>query len=153
MSQEAWRLIREAFIRQIKAAGPVDAVYLALHGALCSADDPDLTGSLLKLIREYVGADVPVVGSLDLHANITRTMMTSADALAGYHACPHIDGVETGARAARALAWQLQAQQRPVTYVRKLPMITAAESHNTFCRSHPARSISRSKNSNKTPMC
>lgn len=129
---DSWAAIRKSFSDQLGKAGELDAVYLALHGAVCSEDDPDLTGSILELVRQAVGPNVPIVGSLDLHANITPKMIDNADALAGYHACPHIDGVETGARAAAALLWQLETGNVPTTYTRKLPMITAAESHNTF---------------------
>lgn len=132
VSAETWAQIQASFREQLVQAGPVDAVYLALHGAICSEDEPDLTGAILELVRGAVGPDVPIVGSLDLHANITRRMIAASDALAGYHACPHIDGVQTGARAGRALLWSLETGQRPVTLTRKLPMITAAEGHNTF---------------------
>jgi microcystin degradation protein MlrC len=132
LEAKAWQSIRQSFEKQFKKAGSVDAVYLTLHGAMCSEDEPDVTGALLQLVRDIVGKDVPIVGSLDLHANITPLMLQTSDVLAGYHACPHIDGVETGARAAKALQWCLKTGRRPVTYSRKLPMITAAESHNTF---------------------
>lgn len=127
-----WQRIRECFVSQLRDLKDVDAIYLTLHGALCSEDDPDVTGSILKLVREIVGPNIPVVGSLDLHANITLAMMQNADVLSGYHACPHIDGAQTGARAARALHWLLTEKKTPTTWVRKLPMFTAAESHNTF---------------------
>ncbi len=127
-----WERIRKTFVDQLAACGPVDGVYLTLHGAICSESEPDLTGAILELVREAVGPDVPIAGSLDLHANITSRMMNNADVLAGYHACPHIDGVETGARAARGLDWCLKTGRRPVNYVRKLPMITAAETNDTF---------------------
>lgn len=132
VAAESWQQIRDSFAKQFDAAGQLDAVYLTLHGAVCAEDEPDVTGAILELAQQVVGPDVPVVGSLDLHANITPRMTSSAYALAGYHACPHIDGVETGARAARALLWSLKTGRRPVTYTHKLPMITAAESHNTF---------------------
>lgn len=128
----AWQRIKETFAAQLRAVGTVDGVYLALHGALCSEDEPDVTGALLKLTREIVGPNVPIVGSLDLHAIITLKMMQNADVLSGYHTSPHVDGPQTAARAARALNWLLTSKQRPTTLVRKLPMITAAESHNTF---------------------
>lgn len=127
-----WKRIKETFVERLQAVGKVDGVYLTLHGALCAEDDPDVTGTLLKLTRDVVGPDIPVVGSLDLHANITLQMMQSADVLSGYHTSPHVDGPQTAARAARALNWLLSSGKKPTTLVRKLPMITAAESHNTF---------------------
>ena len=41
----------------------------------------DGEGELLRRVRERVGPDVPVVASLDLHANMTREMLRHADAL------------------------------------------------------------------------
>lgn len=127
-----WQRIQETFADELQRMGRVDGVYLTLHGALCAENEPDVTGAILQQVREAVGPDVPVAGSLDLHACITTRMTEQASVLAGYHTCPHVDGVETGARAARSLAWCLEHGSRPVTYTHRLPMITAAESHNTF---------------------
>ena len=128
----AWEQIQSHFRRQLEAALPVDAVFLALHGAMSSDGENDLTGALLEFVRNLVGPDVPIVGTLDLHANITDRMVHNADLLVGYHACPHLDSFETGQRAAAGLRKMLEENVRPVTYSRKLPMITAAENHNTF---------------------
>jgi microcystin degradation protein MlrC len=59
-------------------------------------------------------------------------MVDHANALAGYHACPHLDSFQTGERAAVALHRIIEEGLRPVTFYRKIPMITAAENHNTF---------------------
>lgn len=132
VDRSTWEFLRQTFQEQLAQAGPLDAVFLALHGAMAADDEPDLTGNLLELVRQSVGPDVPIVGTLDLHANITRRMIQQADAFVGYHACPHLDSFQTGERAARALQRIGRDSVRPVTYWRKLPMITAAENHNTF---------------------
>src|SRR5438093_965765 len=124
--------ILDTFAEQLRIAGPLDAVFLNLHGAMAAEDDPDLTGALLERVRTAVGADVPIVGSFDLHANITRRMLKNADVLSGYHTSPHLDSWQTGERAARALWKLLKKGVRPQTVWRKLPMLTAAEYHNTF---------------------
>ena len=129
---DTWSRIRGSFSRRLAEAGAVDAVFLALHGAMAADDESDITGALLQLMRDAVGPDTPIVGTLDLHANITRKMIGNADLLAGYHACPHLDSFETGGRAAAGLRRLLMDGDQPVTYWRKLPMITAAENHNTF---------------------
>ena len=59
----------------------------------------DGEGELLRRVREAVGPRVPVVASLDLHANVTRAMFERADALVAYRTYPHVDMAETGARA------------------------------------------------------
>ena len=132
VDHETWTHIRRTFREQLERAGTVDAVFLALHGAMAAEGEDDLTGALLEMVRKQVGPQVPVVGTLDLHANITPRMIEQAAVLAGYHACPHLDSVETGARAAAGLRRILEDDIRPVTWWRKLPMITPAESHNTF---------------------
>jgi microcystin degradation protein MlrC len=59
-------------------------------------------------------------------------MIEQADLLVGYHTQPHLDQFETGVRAARGLRLMIERRRRPVKHCCKLPMITAAESHNTF---------------------
>ena len=132
VDRETAEVIRAEFQRTLHKAGRVDAVFLALHGAMAADEEPDLSGALLADVRAIVGSDVPVVASLDLHANVTRRMIDAADVLVSYHALPHLDTYETGARTARALLRILKDGVRPVTYWRKLPMITPAELHNTF---------------------
>lgn len=132
IEQSAHQWIRQAFADRLAAMGQVDGVLLALHGALAAVDEHDVTGALLEQVREAVGPDVPIIGTLDLHANITRKMVANADLLVGYHACPHLDSFQTGERAVRGLRRMLENRCRPVTFSRKLPMIVAAESHNTF---------------------
>lgn len=129
---DAWSHIQNTFIEQLKRADHLDAVFLALHGAMAAEGEGDITGTLLELARRHVGKDVPIVGTLDLHANITHKMVENADLLVGYHACPHLDAFETGQRAANGLWKILQETLKPHTVWRKLPMITAAENHNTF---------------------
>lgn len=127
-----FRRICDLFVERLRGAGKVDAVFLALHGAMAGEGEDDVTGALLELVRQEVGPDVPIVGSFDLHANITAKMLDAADVLAGYHACPHLDSAETGGRASKGLRRMLKDGVRPVTWWRKLPMFTAAEGHNTF---------------------
>ena len=82
------------------AAAPPDAIYLDLHGAMVCEHLDDGEGELLSRLRQVVGARVPIVASLDLHANVTRKMLTQADALVAYRTYPHVDMAETGDRAA-----------------------------------------------------
>ena len=114
---------------------PVNAVYLALHGAMVAEGTPDVEGELLRQVRELAGSKIPVVASLDLHANITRQMVENAHALVLYHTAPHIDVFETGQRAAavlhRILSFGRDGNCRPVTAFQKLPMVVPAERANT----------------------
>lgn len=77
----------------------IDAVYLDLHGAMVTTHLDDGEGELLGRVRALVGEAVPVVASLDLHANVTERMLAVADALVAYRTYPHVDMARTGARA------------------------------------------------------
>src|SRR6201999_3370108 len=96
----------ERIVGEIVAAageGGFDAIYLDLHGAMVAQHVDDGEGELLARIRAKVGPSVPVVASLDLHANVTERMLASADALVAYRTYPHVDMADTGARAERLL--------------------------------------------------
>ena len=104
---------------------------LALHGALVAEQTPDVEGEVLHAFREILGPSVPLVATLDLHANITERMVRSADALVLYHTAPHIDVFETGQRGAAVLRRILVDGVRPVTAFQKMPLVVPAERANT----------------------
>lgn len=83
--------------------GPLDGIYLDLHGAAVADSFPDAEGELLRRVRAITGPDLPLVISLDPHANVTPTMVALADAIAPYRTYPHIDMKAAGARAMRLL--------------------------------------------------
>jgi microcystin degradation protein MlrC len=110
---------------------PVDAVLLALHGALVAEGMPDVEGEVLHALRRIIGPARPLVATLDLHANVTERMVAAADALVMYHTAPHIDVFETGQRGAAVLRRILIEGARPVTAFQKLPLVVPAERANT----------------------
>src|SRR5262249_22281 len=83
-------------------AGGLDAVYLDLHAPMVTEHLEDGEGELLARVRHAVG-DIPVVNSLDLHANVTARMVANSDLMIAYRTYPHIDMAETGGRVAAAL--------------------------------------------------
>jgi microcystin degradation protein MlrC len=121
-----WRMVE-----LLRLAAPVDAVLLALHGSLVAANEPDVEGHLLDEVRKAVVPRIPVVATLDLHANITPRMVHGADALVLYHTTPHVDVLPTGRRAAAVLRRILVDGERPATAFQKIPMVVPAERANT----------------------
>lgn len=95
-----YQAITEEILQGIREAGPLDGVFLDLHGAMVAEGAPDGEGLLLSRVRDVIGPDVPLVAALDLHGNITRLMVDSADCLVGFRTYPHVDMAETGHRAA-----------------------------------------------------
>jgi microcystin degradation protein MlrC len=127
---------REFFVEELasrlRAAGALDGVLLVLHGALAAEDEDDVDGLMLATARSVVGPNVPVAATLDCHANLTERMVSNADILVAYATIPHVDQAATGARAANLLADTITGRARPTMRFRKLPMITPAETHDTF---------------------
>jgi microcystin degradation protein MlrC len=131
VKHETFLWLREEMTAALVAAKPVDAVLLALHGAMVADGAPDVEGEVLQAIRELIGPRIPLVATLDLHANITEVMVGAADALVLYHTAPHIDVFETGQRGAGVLRRILVEGARPVTAFQKIPMVVPAERANT----------------------
>ena len=105
---------------------PVDAVYLCHHGAMVAEHLEDPDGELMHEIRSKVGKSVPIVVTLDLHANISDKMCSSVDLICGYQTNPHLDMVERGYEAAFALRRILSNDARPKVAHVKLPLIPSS---------------------------
>jgi microcystin degradation protein MlrC len=127
---ETFTWLRDEMLAALDRAGPVDAVLLALHGAMVSEAEPDVEGAVLEAVRSRIGS-IPLVATLDLHASLTRRMVRSADALVLYHTAPHIDIFETGQRGAAVLRRILVDGVKPVTAYQSIPMVVPADRANT----------------------
>jgi microcystin degradation protein MlrC len=88
--------------------GPLDGVYLDLHGAAVVESFPDAEGELLRRVRGIVGGDLPLTISLDPHANLTEQMVRLADAVVPFRTYPHVDMKDAGARAMRLLLARIE---------------------------------------------
>jgi len=109
VTKDAFERIAASMLGQLRECGSVDAVYLDLHGAMVAEHLPDADGELLRRVRALVGPGVPVVASLDYHANLSQAMARAATALVAYRTYPHVDMADCGARAARLLHDVLRA--------------------------------------------
>lgn len=121
--EDAYERIAKIIVDGIAAAGPLDGVYLDLHGAMVTEHFDDGEGELLARVRKVIGPDVPLVVSLDLHANITPAMVEHADALVAYRTYPHVDMADTGRAAARQMALLLGTTRRFAKAFRQLPFL------------------------------
>ena len=123
----AYRALRDEMIERLRAVMPVDGVLFILHGAMMAEGADDASGDLLAHVRALVGPDVPIIGTCDLHANVTVQMATMATALVGYHTAPHIDLYETGQSAAKMMVATLRGEMHPTMALARLPLIVPAE--------------------------
>ena len=111
----------EAIVARLEASAPLDAVYVANHGAMVSTATPDPDGEILARIRAAAGPGAAIVATLDLHANISERMVDSADVIIGYQTNPHVDMRERGEEAAHTVRAMLAGMHPRGTLVR-LPL-------------------------------
>lgn len=131
MTRDAFDRITSALCKNLAEAGPIDGVYLDLHGAMVTDDHEDGEGEILARVREVVGPELPIAVSLDLHANLSPDFLGLASCLAIYRTYPHIDMGATGARAAQILT-QLIERGRPfATAFRQLDYIIPITAQST----------------------
>lgn len=129
VEQQTYERICQEIIDGITAQS-VDAIYLDLHGAMVAEHVDDGEGELLQRIRAAVGNTIPIITSLDFHANVTQKMFQHATAMLSYRTYPHIDMAETGARCAMLLQQILQGQKLAKQYY-KLPYLIALNAQCT----------------------
>jgi microcystin degradation protein MlrC len=141
VTREAFEHIAATILDDLRMAceSGIDAIYLDLHGAAVAQHVPDAEGELLQRIRHLVGDDMPLVTSLDLHANVTPLMLQLADALTSYRSYPHVDMASTGARAAQLLKQRLALGRRQACAVKHLDYLIPLPSQSTW--NEPAASV------------
>ncbi|MFO0708956.1 MAG: M81 family metallopeptidase [Sandaracinus sp.] len=116
-------LVRE-LCDALREAGPIDGLYLALHGSMqVDGLDEAPESFVLREVRAIVGRDVKVAVSYDLHANLSAGMVDPVDVLVAYRTNPHWDLAPTGFRAGTRLVRALRGELQPVHAWRKLPMV------------------------------
>ncbi|CAB3915078.1 M81 family metallopeptidase [Achromobacter deleyi] len=122
VTRDAYERIAGEIVDAARAGG-YDAIYLDLHGAMVAEHLDDGEGELLARVRAVAGPGLPVVASLDLHANVTAQMLQEADGLAAFRTYPHVDMADTGEHTARLLAARLAAGNAWVRAERRLPFL------------------------------
>jgi microcystin degradation protein MlrC len=122
--------LKEELLEMAKNAGKIDAVCFALHGSMRVKNIGEAEGDLLEDLREMY-PNIPIICSLDMHATITKRMMSFADAFVGYKCAPHTDTFETGLHAARITIQCLKDNVKPVMSAVHIPFIVAGEQSET----------------------
>jgi microcystin degradation protein MlrC len=123
VTDDAFDSIAGLFVAAAERQGPIDGALLHLHGAMVTESHEDGEGELLERLRRVLGPDLPIVVTLDLHANVTRTMADNASALIAFRTYPHIDQYERAWQGAELLEAAMQGKVRPRTVIARRPMI------------------------------
>ncbi len=116
--------------RGLASVGPIDAVYLDLHGAMNVHGRDDAEGALAAAIRHRVGPDTIIGASMDLHGNITEELVQNIDVLTGYRTAPHVD-VEETRECAMHLIRRCRAEGRPHKALVPIPVALPGEKTST----------------------
>ena len=141
VTTEAFERICSDICEDLQAAlkDGIDAVYLDMHGAAVAQNADDSEGELIARIRAIVGARVPIVGSLDLHANVTERMLHTADALVSYRTYPHVDMADTGRLAATLLARRMALGRKEALHYQRFAYMIPLNAQSTWMQ--PAKRL------------
>jgi microcystin degradation protein MlrC len=101
----------------------IDGLLLALHGAMVTPRHASADTEVLRRVREALGPVLPIVATLDFHANCSPRMADYANALIGYQTYPHVDQRQKGLLAGQLLVRTVRREINPATHIAKRPMI------------------------------
>ncbi len=127
VTTDAYQTLLAMLLQGLKKHGPADGILLHLHGAMVSDDHDDAEGDILKQVRQWAGAHLPIVIVVDLHANISRTMIEQPTVLIGYDSYPHVDMAERGKEAGELLVRIIKKEVTPVVAMVKPPMLPTSQ--------------------------
>ena len=92
---------------------------------------PTWTAHWLREVRSRVGPTMPIVGTLDPHANLSEAMVRTTDFLVAYRTNPHLDQRDRGRDAARVMARMLRHEIRPTQAAAFPPLAINIERQST----------------------
>ncbi len=131
VTDDAFDRLTDMLIQHLKSIPKYDGLLLALHGALVAESYPDGDGEILHRLREALGRDLPIVVTLDQHANVSEQMVAESTALVIYKTTPHIDQRQRGLQAAELMMRILRDEVTPAQALAKPPMLLNILYHNT----------------------
>lgn len=139
ITDDACQALFADMISEIDGVLPVDAFLVVPHGAGVSETIRDVDGHWLSLLREKAGPHVPIVGTLDLHANVSELMVASTDALVSYKQNPHIDQRQRGREAATLLVGLLKGKISLSQQLVQVPVVISIEQQ--FTEQEPCKGL------------
>ncbi len=123
VNRRTYEELRDEILGQLRAAMPVDAVVLGLHGAMVADGYEDTEGDFLSRVREIVGPDILVCAELDPHSHLTAKRLAAADFFVYFKEFPHTDFVDRAEDLWRIAIDTLEGGVKPVMSVFDCRMI------------------------------
>jgi microcystin degradation protein MlrC len=111
---DAFETLLQMLLQELTSAGQLDGLLVAPHGATVAELQPDADGAWLTQVRRVVGPDLPIIGTLDPHGNLSAEMVAATNALVSYRTNPHIDQENRGLEAAELMVRTLKGEIHPV---------------------------------------
>jgi len=123
VNRQTFESLRDEILDQLRAAMPVDAVVLGLHGAMVADGYLDPEGDLLTRIREIIGPDILLCAELDPHSHLTAKRVAAANFFVVFKEFPHTDFVDRAEDLWRIAVDTLEGRVKPVMSVFDCRMI------------------------------
>ena len=127
VTTEAHEWLKEQFLTALRKAGKIDGVFLQIHGTEAVENVDDGEGDFLAAIRNLIGDKIPLIASLDGHANVSPLMVKSASMLIGVKTNPHYDFVPVGRTAGRVMAGMFDGSITPTSAWAQPAMVTGLQ--------------------------
>ena len=131
VAASAYQTLKNEFLDLLRAAGPLDGLYLDMHGAMNVEGMDDAEGDWIAAAREIVGEDCLISASFDLHANISQREIDNLDMLTTFRTAPHVDVEETREKAFTMLMTCLREGIRPQMAYIPVPVVLPGEKTST----------------------
>jgi len=131
IARETYEGFKREFLERLTAYGPIDGLYLALHGAAFVEGMEDAEGDFVAAARAAVGPDCPITASYDLHGNLSQRIIDGLDCYSTYRTAPHIDVEETMRRSVKLLVRTLSTGERPSLLWCPIPVVLPGEKTST----------------------
>lgn len=139
IQRQTYETLRDTILSELRAALPVDAVVLGLHGAMVAQGYDDPEGDFLSRMRAMVGPDVLIAAEFDPHSHLTALRVESLDIMATFLEFPHTDFEERGEHVVEMALRTLRGEIRPVISTFDCRMITIYPTSREPMRSYVDR--------------
>lgn len=137
--RDFYESVKSEVLGGLRAALPLDGVFLDIHGAMSVVGMTDAEGDLATAVREVLGRGALLSAAMDPHGNMSRRLASALDLATSHRMSPHEDAPLTRRRAVANLVACLDRGIRPRKAWVRVPVLLPGEKAST--RDEPARSI------------
>jgi microcystin degradation protein MlrC len=113
-------------------AGPLDGVYLHMHGAVGVDGREGAEEAYVGAVRALVGEDVVIGMSMDPHGNLSRELVSLVDVACVHRFSPHTDNLLTSGRTVSHIVSIVESGVRPAVAWARIPLLLPGERTSTF---------------------